>query len=354
MLIPAPAASSTAPQLRVVAETSGVLFVDKPPGLGFHTEADALGVLPLLRAMQEAGDLTHQGRLFAVHRLDRVTSGLLMVAKTPDAATELARLLRERRAHKYYVALSGRQPRKKQGCVQGDMRRSRRGQWMLTRETHAPAVTRFLSRPLPEEDGADGSGARRDLRGFLLLPRTGKTHQLRVALKSLGSPVLGDALYADASAAAQEVRDAAASPPHPPARGREPSRGVDASTPRPSATDVQSPAVLSPQERAYLHAAALRLPATRALVSSDDLDAISEGEMASSAATDGNADCGASHGGGAFSVACRPRAGAAFASPGFGALWCAWFPGDRPPAAGDEWFGGTAVATRPVSAVEIE
>ena len=100
MLIPAPAASSTSPQLRVVAETRGVLFVDKPPGLGFHTEAHALGVLPLLRAMQEAGELAHQGRLFAVHRLDRVTSGLLMVAKTPDAATELTRLLRERQAHK--------------------------------------------------------------------------------------------------------------------------------------------------------------------------------------------------------------------------------------------------------------
>ena len=100
MLIPAPAASATALQLRVVAETRGVLFVDKPPGLGFHTEADALGVLPLLRAMQEAGELAHQGRLFAVHRLDRVTSGLLMVAKTPDAATELTRLLRERQAHK--------------------------------------------------------------------------------------------------------------------------------------------------------------------------------------------------------------------------------------------------------------
>ena len=71
------------------------------------------------------------------------------------------------------MALSGRRPRKKQGCVQGDMRRSRRGQWMLTREARAPAITRFLSRPLPGEEAADGSGARRDLRGFLLLPRTG-------------------------------------------------------------------------------------------------------------------------------------------------------------------------------------
>ena len=86
------------------------------------------------------------------------------------------------------------------------MRRSRRGQWMLTREARAPAITRFLSRPLPGEEAADGSGARRDLRGFLLLPRTGKTHQLRVALKSLGAPVLGDALYADAAAAALEAR----------------------------------------------------------------------------------------------------------------------------------------------------
>ena len=262
------------PQLSVVAQTSGILFVDKPPGLGFHTEGDQLGVMPRLRAMQKEGQIAHDGRLFAVHRLDRVTSGLLMVAKTPEAAQELSLLLRERRLHKYYVALSARKPKKKQGRVQGDMARSRRGQWMLTRGASAPAITHFLSQPLP------------DHHAFLLSPRTGKTHQLRVALKSLGSPVLGDQMYAEATAARRE-------------------------------------------ERAYLHAAALRLPATPALLSLDDRL---------------HAECCQ---GGMFGVVCRPSEGAEFTSPQFVSLFRTWFPSDKPLAVDEPWFAGTAVATAP-------
>ena len=269
-----------APQLRVVAQTSGILFVDKPPGLGFHTEGDQLGVMPLLRAMQQDGEIAHDGRLFAVHRLDRVTSGLLMVAKTPAAAQELSLLLRERRLHKYYVALSARKPKKKQGKVQGDMARSRRGQWMLTRSASAPAITHFLSQPLL------------DHHAFLLSPRTGKTHQLRVALKSLGSPILGDQMYAEATAARRE-------------------------------------------ERAYLHAAALRLPATPALVSDEDLL---------------RADC---RRGGMFGVVCRPSEGAEFTATQFVSLFRSWFPSDQPPAVDEPWFAGTAVATAPPHEVSL-
>ena len=95
-------------KLTLVHETSGVLFIHKPPGLGFHAgppiceggEPD-VGVMTLLRAMQGSGELEHPGRLHSVHRLDRVTSGLLMVAKSPAAARDLSTLLRERRVHKY-------------------------------------------------------------------------------------------------------------------------------------------------------------------------------------------------------------------------------------------------------------
>ena len=77
------------PPLRVVASTSGVLFVDKPAGLGFHTEGESLGVLPLLRDMLERGELPgrHEGRLYAVHRLDRVTSGVPRREPTGQGAT---------------------------------------------------------------------------------------------------------------------------------------------------------------------------------------------------------------------------------------------------------------------------
>ena len=107
--------------LRLVHESSGVLFLNKSPGVSFHRSVehgqDDVGVLPMLREMQRTGALEHTGALHAVHRLDRVTSGLFMVAKHAEAARELSNLLRERRIHKYYVAISARKPSKKQGVL---------------------------------------------------------------------------------------------------------------------------------------------------------------------------------------------------------------------------------------------
>jgi len=80
--------------------------------------------------------------------------------------------------------LSDRKPAKKQGWVRGDMEKGRGGAWRLLPSQANPAVTYFQSASL-----APG------LRVFFLKPLTGRTHQLRVALKSLGAPILGDALY---------------------------------------------------------------------------------------------------------------------------------------------------------------
>ena len=96
------------PQPRLVHETSGLLFVDKPAGLSFHASAESNdpGIMPILRRMCLSGEIAHDGRLYSVHRLDRVTSGLLMVAKTPEAAAAAAELLRERGAGKVYAGVS--------------------------------------------------------------------------------------------------------------------------------------------------------------------------------------------------------------------------------------------------------
>eukprot|EP00887_Chlorella_sp_A99_P007827 scaffold20.g7827.t1 len=84
------------------------------------------------------------------------------------------------------------------GTVRGDMQRGRRGGWMLTRSTVDPAVTRFTSCGIP--------GRRPGLRALVLKPETGRTHQLRVAAKSLGAPLLSDTRYASSLGAAQEER----------------------------------------------------------------------------------------------------------------------------------------------------
>jgi len=173
--------------VRLVRETAGLLFVYKPAGLTFHSSPDEVGLMPHVR------ELYPDQPLFPCHRLDRMTSGLLMVAKSHEAAAAMAELLRERRIVKYYVALSAKKPKKKMGRVMGDMARSRRGQWMLCRTMSNPAITHFISEPLCD-----------DYRAFVLKPATGQTHQLRVALKSLGSPVLGDPRYAASGAALED------------------------------------------------------------------------------------------------------------------------------------------------------
>jgi len=179
-------------------DTPQLLVVYKPAGLSFHADQEGeLGCVEAVREAQESGALP-PGRLWGVHRLDRVTSGALVFAKSREAAGIVGGFFRDGAVEKLYIALSSRRPSKSQGEVVGDMAPSRRGAYKLLRSREDPARTRFTSSGVV--------GGRPGLRGFVLRPRTGRTHQLRVAMKALGAPVLGDALYADAGAAAQEER----------------------------------------------------------------------------------------------------------------------------------------------------
>jgi len=102
-------------------------------------------------------------------------------------------MLAAKTVEKYYLALSPVKHNKKQGSIIGDMQKGRRGSYLITREKSNPAITRFFAKSIVNHNG---------LRYwfFVLKPDTGKTHQLRVALKSIGSPVLGDERYGQASA----------------------------------------------------------------------------------------------------------------------------------------------------------
>ena len=123
-------------------------------------------------------------QVWLVHRLDKVTSGLLILALNAESAAEFSRLFSEHKIHKTYLALSNQKPKKKQGLIIGDMKKARDGAWKLCQTKDNPAITRFES-----------VSCEPNLRLFILKPQTGKMHQLRVAMKSLGSPILGDRLY---------------------------------------------------------------------------------------------------------------------------------------------------------------
>lgn len=152
------------------------LAINKPAGVCVHTEGETLGLLASLAA--------DWGRLWLVHRLDRATSGIMLLARNAQAAATLSQQFALRRAHKIYLALSDAKPKKKQGWIKGDMLKGRNGSWRLARSMENPAITQFVSM-------AVGEGKRL----FFLMPATGKTHQLRVAMKSLGSPIIGDERY---------------------------------------------------------------------------------------------------------------------------------------------------------------
>ena len=162
----------------IIENHKDFLLISKHPGVGFHKDLEPEGLVEVIKKEPDINNL------YTLHRLDRMTSGLLLFAKNRVAAQELSRLFQQRLVEKYYIAISDCRPKKKQGLIKGDMEKSRRGAWMLLRTANNPAVTQFFSYTLSP-----------GLRLFVLKPRTGKTHQLRVALKSIGSPVLGDTLY---------------------------------------------------------------------------------------------------------------------------------------------------------------
>lgn len=167
----------------IVYEHTDFIVINKPCGVAMHDPKYGI----CQRLTQQMGI----SQIFLVHRLDTATSGCLLLARNKSAAATLSKLFAERKIEKYYLAISDKKPKKKQGKIAGDMKKSRDGNHMLsiTKNTQATAITFFQSESIPSVG-----------RLYYVKPVTGKTHQIRVALKSLGSPILGDDRYKGSAA----------------------------------------------------------------------------------------------------------------------------------------------------------
>jgi 23S rRNA pseudouridine1911/1915/1917 synthase len=174
---------------RIAYEDEHLLVIDKPAGMVVHpARGHREGTLAQLLAGRAAGgeDPTRAG---IVHRLDRDTSGLLVVARSDEVHRKLQALLQARTLEREYLALVQGQPPSRTGTIEAPIGRDPRVRTRMTVGGHFPreARTRFeLERTVGE---------------YALLRLkldTGRTHQIRVHLKAIGHPVAGDPEYGTA------------------------------------------------------------------------------------------------------------------------------------------------------------
>ncbi len=189
--LPPPSAVDIKPEdisLKIVYEDSDLVVIDKPAGLVVHpTVGHASGTLVngLLfhwKKLPEAGESLRPG---IVHRLDKDTSGLILVAKTQGSLANLKTQFENHLVKKTYLALVEGQMNPTEGTINAKIDR------------HPKNPMKFMVSP----QGRDAQTYYKVLKetpkfSYLeLKPKTGRTHQLRVHLSALGHPIVGDNLY---------------------------------------------------------------------------------------------------------------------------------------------------------------
>lgn len=173
----------------VLYEDEHIMIMNKPAGISTHPTARALhnsvvnALLSMDKKLSDMGDAMRRG---IVHRLDKQTCGVLIIAKDNESHMALLRMFRQREIHKTYLAVTYGVVKKDTGTIEGFINRHPVDRMRMTTKTTKgrKAVTSF--RVIKRFDEATV---------VMLHPQTGRTHQLRTQLSDMGYPIVNDALY---------------------------------------------------------------------------------------------------------------------------------------------------------------
>lgn len=175
----------------VLYEDDEVIALNKPAGLA--VQGGTKTTRHIDRLLSAWGEGLERPRL--VHRLDRDTSGVLLLGKTPGAAAKLAGAFARRRAKKTYWALVNGNPKPEEGVIELHLVKKGVGD----REMVVPADPKEFGAEPAETEYVTVSRAGPRASWMALRPHTGRTHQLRAHMKAIGHPILGDPKYNDDS-----------------------------------------------------------------------------------------------------------------------------------------------------------
>ena len=179
--------------MKIIYEDENIIVLDKPAGVAVFSDNNSGLMVELTQSNPELKNVGEPPRYGLIHRLDKDTSGILLVAKNNQALSFFQKQFRTRETHKKYIALVWGKIQEKEGVIKTLINRDRDGKKQRAYPCLGPLIKKKGSRLAETRWQAIKEYDKYTL--IEAIPKTGRRHQIRVHFAYLGHPIVGDKLY---------------------------------------------------------------------------------------------------------------------------------------------------------------